>query len=386
MFGELYSSPLRNGVSYPSRSRGEGVPMVNMREMFAFDRIADQECERVPLTQKEVEAYSLSDYDLLFARQSLTYEGAGKCVLVLPASEPRTWESHVIRVRLDRKLAWPPFYYYFFRSPQGRRLLETIIQQVAAAGIRGSDLSRLSVPKPALVVQQRIAEVLTALDDKIAVNERVLSLLDEWIRTAFDGLQGPVRPLRELAINVREQRQPRDLEGGSTYVGLEHLPRRRMWASSVGDPSNVTSAKFAFDVHDVLFGKLRPYFHKVVSAGDSGVCSTDILVVRAERPEHAGFVLAACASDKAVRACVASSEGTRMPRSNWEDLGSVNVAWPGDDAVCEFSAAVYQRSGLAHSLISETRLLVQTRNELLPLLMSGGLRVKDAEKVAGEVV
>jgi hypothetical protein len=185
VFEELFAAPLRNGVSYPSRTRGSGVPMVNMREIFAYDRISDNDCELVPLTETEKESYLLEDGDLLFARQSLTYEGAGKCALVLGSSTDRTWESHLIRVRLDQDKAWPSYYYYYFRSSQGRRSIEAIIQQVAAAGIRGSDLRRLRVPNPSLAEQRATAEVLVPLDDKIGANTKRMETIDRYLAAVF---------------------------------------------------------------------------------------------------------------------------------------------------------------------------------------------------------
>src|SRR5665647_1238428 len=172
LFEALFASPLRNGVSYPARLRGRGIPMVNMKEIFAYDRIADQKCALAPLTAAERASCLLESGDLLFARQSLTYEGAGKCVLVLDGARERTWESHLIRVRLDSTKAVAGYYFYYFRSPQGRSSIETIIQQVAAAGIRGSDLRRLVVPCPPVQEQRAIAEMLGALDDKISANTK----------------------------------------------------------------------------------------------------------------------------------------------------------------------------------------------------------------------
>src|SRR5690606_41469815 len=127
------------------------------------------------LSLREQQDFLLKEGDLLFARQSLTYEGAGKCSIVLPADRPRTWESHLMRARLNPFLADSRFYYYFFRSPQGRRLVESLIQQVAAAGIRGSDLRRLKVPFPSFAEQSAVGDVLYALDDKIAANARLAS-------------------------------------------------------------------------------------------------------------------------------------------------------------------------------------------------------------------
>ena len=71
-------------------------------------------------------------------------------------------------------------------------------------------------------------------------------------------------PLASIAVNVRDQVDPKNLAKETPYVGLEHVPRRSMWLSNFETAAKVTSAKAMFRAGDVLFGKLRPYFHKVV--------------------------------------------------------------------------------------------------------------------------
>jgi len=78
-FAELLAEPLRNGLTRPKSVRGSGVKMVNMGELFQFPRIRDVEMARVPFADKEAQTYLLKPGDLLFARQSLVLEGAGKC-------------------------------------------------------------------------------------------------------------------------------------------------------------------------------------------------------------------------------------------------------------------------------------------------------------------
>lgn len=185
LFEDLFSVPLRNGVNRPRRTRGSGIKMVNMGELFAHDRIADPPMDRVELSPREMESHLLEEGDLLFARQSLTLAGAGKCSFVLAAEEPRTWEGHIIRVRLDVTRADPAYYYYFFGSPNGRALIGSIVQQTAAAGIRGSDLRQLVVPCPPLPQQREIAALLTALDDKIELNRLMSARLEDVARTIF---------------------------------------------------------------------------------------------------------------------------------------------------------------------------------------------------------
>ena len=114
-FQQLYLSPSKNGLTRPARVRGNGYKMINMGELFANDRIGDIEMELVPMNEKELSNMLVDVGDLLFARQSLVLAGAGKCSIVTQVSEPTTFESHIIRVRLNRGLADPRFYHYYFK-------------------------------------------------------------------------------------------------------------------------------------------------------------------------------------------------------------------------------------------------------------------------------
>lgn len=182
-FGDLYAQPSRNGLMRPSRVRGEGYKMVNMGELFANARIGDIPMERVPMNEREIERFSLEEGDLLFARQSLVLEGAGKCSYVASVPETTTFESHLIRVRLDRRRAFPLFYHYLFASPYSG--MSTIVQQCAQAGIRASDLAELSVIHPSVETQKQIAFILSTYDELIENNRRRMALLEDAVRQVY---------------------------------------------------------------------------------------------------------------------------------------------------------------------------------------------------------
>lgn len=247
-------------------------------------------------------------------------------------------------------------------------------------GIRQSALRQVVIPAPTFPEQQAIAEVLGALDDKIAANQRAIQLGDRLVRVRYEALSGDTVQLGSIAANIRDQVDPKAVVPETPYLGLEHVPRRSMWLSDFDSAAKATSVKAAFRSNDVLFGKLRPYFHKVAIAPFHGIASTDILVLRARRPELAGLVLAAASSDGAIAATTASSEGTRMPRTRWSDLAAIEVSWPGDDEARRFSAEVAALADWAGAVVKESHQLAATRDEVLPLLMSGKLRVKDALK------
>jgi type I restriction enzyme S subunit len=146
-----------------------------MGEMFGYEFISDQDMSRVMLTPRELIISGLQNGDLLFGRRSVVPAGAGKCSLVLPPSEPLTFESSIIRVRLNEAEACPLFYYYFFASPKGRSTVGTIVSGTNIKGIRASELRALKVPLPARIEQESIAEALSDMDADIAALETKLT-------------------------------------------------------------------------------------------------------------------------------------------------------------------------------------------------------------------
>lgn len=195
-FGDLYLIPSRNGLTRPSSVRGAGYKFINMGEIFAYNRIGRIETELVQLNEKEKKEMTLQKNDLLFARQSLVFAGAGKCSIVLDVEDVVSFESHIIRVRLNPEIANPMFYYYYFSLPYNS--VKTIVQQCAQAGIRGSDLEKIKVPCPHIEIQNQIADILSAYDDLIEANNRRIELLEqtaqelykEWfVRFRFPGYE-----------------------------------------------------------------------------------------------------------------------------------------------------------------------------------------------------
>lgn len=206
--------------------------------------------------------------------------------------------------------------YWFKSAAFARQASHRANNTDMAAYINLRDIASLSIDLPSIRDQHAVAEVLGALDDKIAANQRAAAVADQLVRARYEALGGDSVLLDSIAENIRDQIDPKAAHPETPYVGLEHVPRRSMWLPAFDYAAKVSSAKSAFRGGDVLFGKLRPYFHKVVSAPCDGMASTDILVLRAHRPELSGLLLAAASSDGTIAAVTASSEGTRMPRAN----------------------------------------------------------------------
>ena len=424
-FSEVLAEPVRNGIYKRKEFHGRGFKIVNMGELFAYPRLGDVPMKRVELSETEKARFAVHAGDLLFARRSLVAEGAGKCSVVLDISEPTTFESSIIRARPNVAEADSLFLYYFFNSPQGLHALDSIRRQVAVAGITGGDLARLNVPKPPLSQQRAIAHILGTLDDKIEVSRRMNETLEEMARALFkswfvdfdpvrakmegretglpdhladlfpdqlvDSEMGemparwPVGTLGDIATSSRSGIDPAKTASAIPYIGLQHMPRRSVALMDWGRAGSVSSNKFAFKNGDILFGKLRPYFHKVGIAPVNGICSTDIVVLEARMPNWSAFVLVCVSSSRFVAYTSQTSTGTKMPRTSWRTMSRYELCQPTDAIATGFQQVVSPMLERIVANVHESRTLGVLRDALVPKLVSGELRVRDAERLVGAV-
>lgn len=274
---------------------------------------------------------------------------------------------------------------------------------------------------PPFDIQQSIADLLGSLDDKIELNRRMARTLEEMARALFRSWFVDFDPVRakmdgrdpalsadvadlfpdfvgdndlpqgwtslradEIAALVRDGVEPSSLNPATPYIGLEHLPKRQLTLGGHGHASDVGSIKTRFETGDLLFGKLRPYFHKVSIAPAAGICSSDIFVFRAKRAVPPPYLYLAFSEDSFVAAATGGSTGTRMPRADWGHLSNEVFAVGNERVMQAFADTTAPMLARAAALVAESRTLAALRDTLLPKLISGELRIPDAEALIDE--
>ena len=204
-FRALLVEPVRNGIYKQKEFHGRGCKIINMGELFAFPRLHDVPMKRVELTEKEQSKSLVQQGDLLFARRSLVAEGAGRCSIVSEVNEPTTFESSIIRARPNPALASSDYLYYFFSSPLGRERMATILRQMAVSGITGSDLMELEIECPELEHQKTIAMFLSALDDRITLLRETNATLEAIAQALFKSWFVDFDPVRAKAEGLEPE-------------------------------------------------------------------------------------------------------------------------------------------------------------------------------------
>jgi type I restriction enzyme S subunit len=95
--------------------------------------------------------------------------------MIISPKEELTFESSIIRVRLDQEVIFPKFYFYFFASKYGSSVISPIVSGTTIKGIRASELKNIPVPLPPLPEQKAIAEVLSDTDALIESLEALIA-------------------------------------------------------------------------------------------------------------------------------------------------------------------------------------------------------------------
>lgn len=312
----------------------------------------------------------------------LPHRGAiGRAALV--STEDMVMSTSLMRVRVDRALAHPQYVVAFLTSRDGVQEILRFASTVGTPGIGQplNSLRQVRIPLPPLEEQARIAGVLGAFDDLIETNRRLARDLMSLMFEQYGVLarDQPLTTFGTVARLVRDQWKPGS-EGPDLYLGLEHFATDGAGLSGIGSSSSVQSVSLRFARGDVLYGKLRPYFRKVARPGFDGLCSSEVWVLRAQEGYPQSLVHALAHSPRFSEVAMAGSGGTRMPRADWKQVSTLPVPDLGSSALSQADLdgleALWRT---ACELDDESHDLARQRDELLPLLMSGKVRVRDME-------
>ena len=270
---------------------------------------------------------------------------------------------------------------YVLRSSDGQNSIREQTVGSTQPKLALHRIREISIPLPPIDVQKAIAEVLGALDDKIAANTKIIALLDSHTSLEYSAAiaeASHVTRLEEVAHFHNKKRIPlsapeRDARPGSVpYYGAS------------GIFGNVDEA--LFDAPLVLVGEdgsvvkddgtaviqyiwgpswVNNHAHVLTGAG----ISTELLYVAIKREQVTMLVT-----------------GAVQPKINMGNLKRLQLTIPNAESLKKIEALVNAETASKRGFFEENRTLAATRDAFLPQLMSGKLRVRDAEIAVQAVV
>ena len=200
---QFYASASRNGLYKPSSYHGRGPLMVQMGGIFRGAAVDFSDAGRVQVSASELQTFGLREGDLLFGRRSLVLEGAGRCALVRNLPEPATFESSIVRVRVDANRLRPAFAALYLQSGAAYLQRRKFIRQVAVSGVSGGDIAQFPMPQPPAEEQVLIESAHAAAEVRVDQEQRELKKL----RTLKHGLMDDLLTGR-VRVPVHEEASP----------------------------------------------------------------------------------------------------------------------------------------------------------------------------------
>ncbi|MFF4650886.1 restriction endonuclease subunit S [Streptomyces sp. NPDC001380] len=359
-----------------------GVPVIRginlARGIFVDDDFVFVTAEKA----NEISPANVKPGDLIFTHRGTI--GQVSMVPRIPRFDRYVIGSSQVKTRLDEKKAIPEFYYYWFQSPKGQH---SILAHASTVGVPGistplTSIRNLKVPHPTLSEQRSVVEVLGSLDNKIAINEHIAATADELIRVLYiaaqrdEGAQeAPLLQALQVTFGAPFASSEFTEEGtGRPLIRIRDLKtyRPQVWTTERLEKELVVAPGEVVAGMDAEF---RPSFW----LGAPALLNQRVL--HAKPRVGGGPALAREALRQPLAKVENYKTGTTVAHLNKSDLSALTVQIPSEAATATFESAAEPLRQRLVAAAGESRTLATLRDTLLPQLMSGRLRVKDAEKI-----
>ncbi|MDY7055403.1 restriction endonuclease subunit S [Limnospira fusiformis] len=361
-------------------------------------------------------------YDVILSRRCNPGETA-----FVPSGVQAALGQNLVLLRSDGQKVFPPFLRWLVRSPHWWEQVGTFINVGAVFdSLKCADIPNFQLPIPPLDEQKAIAHILGTFDDKIELNQQMNRTLEaiaraifkSWfidfdpVRAKMDGRQpvgmdaetaalfpdefedsplgqipkgwrvAPLDQIADFLNGLALQKYPPDGDDYLPVIKIAEL--RKGITESSGKASHNINEKYIIQDGDVLFswsGSLEC----VIWCGGKGALNQHLFKVTSKKHpkwfyyEWVKFHLPDFQA-------TAASKATTMGHIQRHHLTAALVVVPPHDFIkaADKRIAPFLQKFIANNL--ESKALSSIRDTLLPKLLSGEIRVKDAEKVLEEVV
>lgn len=260
------------------------------------------------------------------------------------------------------------------------------------------------------IERNTIAKVLSSLDSKIELNNRINRELESMAKTLYDywfvqfdfpdangnpykssgGKMAwneelkreipegwEVKKLGELVYQVTDSISP-DEYPELPYLPIDKLPMKQLYYYEYENRSEANSSLIRFKENDILLGAMRVYFHRVCNAISDGISRSTIIVLRPFKANIKNFTLFTLNKNETIEFATNNSTGTSIPYAKWNDsLENYLICIPNADNILvlfnKIIDPILENFKIQSNQIQQ---LSELRDWLLPMLMNGQVSVK----------
>lgn len=394
----------RNGVNFKRDDKGEGIRLINVKDIFKSGRTINFESlDRVALGERTgIEKYYVKTGDLFFVRSSVKRDGVGLVSMAPRDDHEIVHCGFIIRFRVTNRDADPLFLTYLLRAPVYRKTIIGVSSGAAITNISQDSLASLSIDLPPISIQRQVVGVLSAYDDLIENSTRRITVLEEMARSIYrewfvhfrfpgheeiklvDSHVGKipegweVKKLSEVAAvnesSIKKGDEPSEIK----YVDIASVSKGQiLQTENLPFKEAPGRARRKVKHGDIVWSAVRPNLRAyalILDPAPNLIVSTGFAVISPKLVLYS-YLYETLTADKFVEYLVNHTRGAAYPAVNTEDFENAKILVPDTRILDSYHDIVNDFFILRHSFLEKNANLRRTRDLLLPRLVSGEIDV-----------
>lgn len=385
--GELYS--VHNGLSKGRQFFGTGYPFLTFSNVFNNWFLPNELDSLVQTTDKEREACSIKYGDVFITRTSETMNELGMSSVALKDYPDATYNGFTKRLRPFTDKVLPNYIGYYLRSPKFRGKFMAFSSMTTRASLANDNLLNMEIELPPMDVQKKIATVLSRYDSLIDNYQKQIKLLEEAAQRLykewFVNLRFPGHENTKIVDGVPEGWEKKklisfvDVQYGYAFDGHlfndkgEGMPILRIRNIPDGYTKDYTAEQASSDyiVHkgDIVVG-MDGIFHINTWSGDDAYLVQRACSFRPHNEKLKGFIFQAIVEP--IKFFEKTLVGATVAHLGKKHIDSIELLVPSKERLFAPLQKMYKQR---MTLLSQLRLLTESRDRLLPKLLSGEIEV-----------
>lgn len=386
-------------TSIKKEDYGHGTPFLPYKNVYKNSKVNVNELELMNVRPLDLERRNAVYGDIFFTASSETPDEVAMSSVLLDEVENLTFNGFCKRFRLnDFNTLLPEYARYLFRDISFRREVYQLATGDIRFNISQESLANIEIEIPDTATQKEIAQILSSLDDKIELNLQMNQTLEamaqaifkEWFVnfnfTGFDGelVDGLPKGWRMVkltdllnTISITHKFPKGEAIFLNTSDILDGKFLHRNYSSKESLPGQ---AKKTIQKGDILFTEIRPANRRYAFVdfdADDYVVSTKLMVLRSKGLIDNLVIYYFMKSDEVLHQLqsLAESRSGTFPQITYDELAKVTMPLPDLTTQMAYTDFLWSVFGKVRENEKQIEYLTQTRDTLLPKLMSGQLEV-----------
>ena len=330
----------------------------------------------VSVDDEKAGEYVLQPNDIVFAR---TGGSTGRNYFYDGTDGELVYAGFLIKFSIDPNCVNPKYVKYYCQSKQYRDWVNSFNTGSTRGNINAQTYANMELPVPCRKQQDLLVDTLSALDEKIELNNKINENLQQQAQAIYQEWFGNINmekeqgTLADICTYSKDRVSVSELDI-STYFSTENmLPGKAGAVEASNLPT--TAQTTACHVGDTLISNIRPYFKKIVYCHEECGCSTDVLCFVPVHPKYSAYLYSTLYADRFFDFMVAGSKGTKMPRGDKQQIMTYPVTLPIDTELERFNSVAVPILVHIQKNHNENKRLSSLRDTLLPKLISGEIKL-----------